>query len=114
MSRSIKKGLYVDEKLLKKVSLLKAGDKTVIKTWARASTITPEMVGFTFGVHNGRIHIPVFVTEDMVGHKLGEFSLTRKFVRHGGKMQREIEAAARQKEIDAAKAAKEAPAAEKK
>ncbi|MEX1064296.1 MAG: 30S ribosomal protein S19 [Candidatus Paceibacterota bacterium] len=109
MSRSIKKGIYVDEKLMKKVSKLKSGDKTVIKTWARASTITPEMVGFTFGVHNGRTHLPVLVSEDMVGHKLGEFSHTRKFVRHGGKMQREIEAANRQKEIDAAKAAKVEP-----
>ena len=91
---------------MKKVGKLKVGDKTVIKTWARASTITPEMLGFTFGVHNGKIHIPVFITEDMVGHKLGEFSLTRKFVRHGGRMQREIEAAARQKEIEAAQTAK--------
>ncbi len=106
MSRSIKKGAYVDEKLLKKVSKLKAGDKTVIKTWARASTITPEMLGFTFGVHNGKIHIPVFITEDMVGHKLGEFSLTRKFVRQGGRMKRELEAAAKQKEMEAAQAAK--------
>ena len=72
------------------------------------------MLGFTFGVHNGKIHIPVFVTEDMVGHKLGEFSLTRKFVRHGGRMQREIEAAARQKEIEAAQTAKAAPAEEAK
>jgi small subunit ribosomal protein S19 len=114
MSRSIKKGIYVDEKLLKKISKLKAGDKTIIKTWSRASTITPEMVGFTFGVHNGKIHIPVFVTEDMVGHKLGEFSHTRKFVRHGGRMQRELEAAAKQREIEAAQAAKTAPAEEKK
>jgi len=114
MSRSIKKGVYVDEKLLKKISKLKAGDKTVIKTWARASTITPEMVGFTFGVHNGKIHVPVFVTEDMVGHKLGEFSHTRKFVRHGGRMQRELEAAAKQKEIEAAQAAKVEKAEEKK
>lgn len=76
---------------MKKVGKLVAGEKTIIKTWARASTITPTMVGFTFGVHNGREHIPVFVTEDMVGHKLGEFSLTRKFIRHGGKMQAEIE-----------------------
>lgn len=114
MSRSIKKGVYVDEKLLKKVGKLRVGDKTVIKTWARASTITPEMVGFTFGVHNGKIHIPVFVTEDMVGHKLGEFAATRKFVRHGGRMQRELEAAARQKEVEAAQAAKVAPAEEKK
>jgi len=91
MSRSLKKGLYVDARILKKISNLKPGDKTIIKTWSRACTITPEMVGFTFGVHNGREHIPVFVTEEMVGHKLGEFSPTRKFVRHGGKMQRELE-----------------------
>lgn len=106
MSRSVKKGVYVDEKLLKKLGKLRAGDKTVIKTWARASTIAPEMVGFTFGVHNGKIHLPVFVTEDMVGHKLGEFAPTRKFVRHGGRMQRELEAAVKQKEIEAAQAAK--------
>ena len=106
MSRSLKKGPYVDQKLLKKISNLKAGDKTVVKTWARACTIVPEMIGYTFGVHNGRIHIPVLITEDMVGHKLGEFSLTKKFSRHGGKMQREIEAAAKQKEIDSAKVAK--------
>lgn len=111
MSRSIKKGIYVDPKLMKKVGKLKAGDKTVIKTWARASTITPEMLGYTFGVHNGRAHLPVYVTEDMVGHKLGEFSPTRKFSRHGGRMQKEIEAAAKQKEVDAAKAAKVEPAA---
>ena len=113
MSRSIKKGVYVDEKLLKKLGRLRAGDKTVIKTWARASTIIPQMVGFTFGVHNGKTHIPVFVTEDMVGHKLGEFSPTRKFSRHGGRMQKEIEAAAKQKEIDAAKAAKVEPTEKK-
>jgi small subunit ribosomal protein S19 len=88
MSRSLKKGPYVDAKLMKKVAKLKVGDKTVIKTWARASTITPEMVGFTFGVHNGRDHIQVRVVENMVGHKLGEFSPTRKFVKHGGKMQK--------------------------
>lgn len=97
MSRSLKKGPYVDPKLLKKVAKLKTGDKAIIKTWARACTITPEMVGFTFGVHNGKEHIPVFVSEDMVGHKLGEFALTRKFVRHGGKMQREQESVVRQK-----------------
>ena len=110
MSRSIKKGPYVDEKLLKKIGKLRVGDKTVIKTWARASTIVPEMIGFTFGVHNGRVHIPVLVTEDMIGHKLGEFSLTRKFVRHGGRMQREMEAAQKQKEIEVAQAAKAVPA----
>ena len=87
----------MDIKLISKVKDLKPGVKTIIKTWARACTITPEMVGFTFGVHNGREHIPVFVTEDMVGHKLGEFALTRKFVKHGGKMQKEQESSARQK-----------------
>lgn len=76
---------------MKKVGKLKAGDKTIIKTWARASTITPEMVGFSFGVHNGREFITVRVVENMVGHKLGEFSPTRKFVRHGGKLQKEVE-----------------------
>jgi len=91
MSRSLKKGPYVDEKLMKKISKLKIGDKTVIKTWARKSTITPEMVGFTIAVHNGKQHIPIFIQENMVGHKLGEFAPTRKFVRHGGKIQKEIE-----------------------
>lgn len=95
MSRSLKKGPYVDEKLLKKVAKMKMDDKTIIKTWARNCTITPEMVGYTFGVHNGKDHIPVFVTEDMVGHKLGEFSPTKKFVKHGGRMQREQEASVR-------------------
>lgn len=111
MSRSLKKGPYVDQKLLKKVGKSKAGGKNIIKTWARASTIIPEMIGFTFGVHNGRVHIPVLITEDMVGHKLGEFSHTRKFARHGGRMQKELESAQKQKEIDAAKAAKVEPAA---
>lgn len=91
MSRSLKKGPYVDPKLLKKISNMKTGDKTVINTWARGSNISPEMVGFTFGVHNGKIHVPVYVTEEMVGHKLGEFAATRKFVKHGGKLQKEIE-----------------------
>ena len=86
MSRSLKKGPYVNQRLLKKIKELKQGDKKVINTWDRAATITPEMVGFTIGVHNGRKHIPVYVVENMVGHKLGEFSLTRKFVSHGGKM----------------------------
>ncbi len=92
MSRSSKKGPYVDAKLLKKISKLKSGDRTVIKTWARASEISPEMVGFTLGVHNGKNFIEVLIKEEMVGHRLGEFSLTRKFVKHGGKMQRELEA----------------------
>lgn len=86
MSRSLKKGPYVNERLLKKLQNLKPGDKTVVKVWDRACTITPEMVGFTIGVHNGKQHIPVFVVENMVGHRLGEFSPTRKFVSHGGKM----------------------------
>ena len=106
MTRSLKKGPYVDQRLLEKISKKKAGDKSVIKTWARSSMIAPEMVGLTFGVHNGKDFISVFVTEDMVGHKLGEFSLTRKFSRHGGKIQKELEAAQKQKELDAAKAAK--------
>ncbi len=86
----------------------------VIKTWARDSQIAPEMVGFTFGVHNGRDHLPVLVTEDMVGHRLGEFSLTRKFVRHGGKMQKEIEQKAKESEIASAQAAKSAADSAKK
>jgi small subunit ribosomal protein S19 len=91
MSRSSKKGPHVDQKLLKKISGKKPGDKTVIKTWSRDSEISPEMVGFTFGVHNGRDFIEVPVSEDMVGHRLGEFSPTRKFTKHGGKMQRALE-----------------------
>lgn len=86
MSRSLKKGPYVDEKLLKKILALEPEDRTVIRTWARHSTISPEMVGYTIAVHNGRTHIPVYIQEDMVGHKLGEFSPTRKFPGHGGKM----------------------------
>lgn len=105
MSRSLKKGPFVDPSLLKKLGRLKVGDKTVVKTWARDSTITPAMVGFTIGVHNGKIHIPVFIVENMVGHKLGEFSPTRKFIRHGGRMQKEQEAAVAQKESESAKAA---------
>lgn len=108
MSRSLKKGPYVDEKLLKKIAGKKPGSLGAVKTWARRSQISPEMVGFTFGVHNGRAHTEVFVTEDMVGHRLGEFSPTRKFTRHGGKMQKEIEAKAKEVEITAAKSAKEA------
>lgn len=91
MSRSLKKGPYVDPRLIAKIGRIPAGAKTVIKTWSRDSVISPEMLGHTFGVHNGKDFIPVFVTENMVGHKLGEFSPTRKFVRHGGKMQKEIE-----------------------
>ncbi len=106
MARSLKKGPYVDQKLLKKISRFRPGDKTIIKTWARNCTIAPEMVGFTFGVHNGREHIPVLATEDMVGHKLGEFSPTRKFSRHGGKIQRDLEQKAAQKETEKLKESK--------
>mgnify|MGYP001312986168 CR=1 FL=1 len=92
MSRSLKKGPYVDDKLMKKVAAAKAtGDRSPIKTWARASSITPDMVGMRFAVHNGRKFLEVYVEENMVGHKLGEFSPTRKFTRHGGKMQKSIE-----------------------
>lgn len=105
MSRSLKKGPFTDAKLLAKVAKAGPNSKTVIKTWSRASTITPEMVGLTFGVHNGKQHINVFVVENMVGHKLGEFSPTRKFARHGGKLTKAIDAAA--------PAAPAAPAAKK-
>ncbi|PID87345.1 30S ribosomal protein S19 [Candidatus Gracilibacteria bacterium] len=85
MTRSLKKGPYIDERLLKKVQkMAESGKKGVIKTWARNCTISPEFVGNTFGVHNGKTHVPVFVTEDMVGHKLGEFSMTRTFRGHSG------------------------------
>lgn len=85
MSRSLKKGLYIYDRLLKKVEALnQSGKKTVIKTWSRDCTVCPEFVGHTFGVHNGRMHVPVFVTEDMVGYKLGEFAPTRRFIAHAG------------------------------
>ena len=106
MSRSLYKGPYVDEKLLTKIAKSKPADAVVIKTWARASVISPEMVGYIFGVHNGRDHIEVLVTEDMVGHRLGEFSPTKKFYRHGGKMQKELDIKKKEVEIAAAKAAK--------
>jgi small subunit ribosomal protein S19 len=105
MTRSLKKGPYVDAKLAKKVGVRKPNAGS-IKTWARASSIAPEFVGFTFAVHQGKDFIDVFVTEDMVGHRLGEFSPTTKFIKHGGKMQKEAEIAAKQAEITAATAAK--------
>lgn len=104
MTRSAKKGPYIDEKLLGKIKNIKPGAKAIIKTWSRDCAISPEMIGFTFGVHNGKEHIPVFVTEEMVGHKLGEFSHTTKFGRHGGKMQKELETKAVQAEAAKAKA----------
>jgi len=88
MSRSAHKGPYCEAKLLKKIEKLnKTGEKTVIKTWARSSTIMPEMIGHTIGVHDGRRHVPIFVTENMVGHKLGEFAMTRTFRGHATKAQ---------------------------
>lgn len=107
MTRSTKKGPYVDPKLLKKISGLSPGSKTVIKTWSRDSEIAPEMVGFTFGIHNGKDFIQVTIAEDMVGHRLGEFSPTRKFVKHGGKIQKELEMKAAETQTPAAVAPKE-------
>lgn len=107
MTRSLKKGPYVDERLIKKIAGKKPHEVGVIKTWSRPCVISPEMVGFTFGVHNGKAHIEVFATEDMVGHRLGEFSPTRKFIKHGGKMQKEQDIAKKDAEINAAKSAKE-------
>ncbi|MBO5008942.1 MAG: 30S ribosomal protein S19 [Clostridia bacterium] len=85
MGRSVKKGPFVDEKLLKKIiDMNNAGEKIVVKTWSRASTIFPDMVGHTIAVHDGRKHVPVYISEDMVGHKLGEFAPTRTFKGHAG------------------------------
>lgn len=91
MTRSLKKGPYVDPKLLEKIKKVQPHSNEIIKTWSRDSMISPEMVGYTFGVHNGKDFISVKIAEEMVGHRLGEFSPTRKFIRHGGKMQKEIE-----------------------
>ncbi len=89
MSRSVKKGPYIDAKLMKKVeAVIKSGQKAVIKTWSRSSTILPQMVGLTVGVHDGRRHVPIFITENMVGHKLGEFALTRTFRGHVSRSER--------------------------
>jgi len=106
MTRSISKGPYVDARLLKKIEGKKPVETGLIKTWSRRCQISPEMVGFKFGVHNGRDFIEVLVSEEMVGHRLGEFSLTRKFTKHGGKMQKEIEIKKKEAEIAAAKSAK--------
>ena len=89
MSRSLKKGPYIDQKLLEKIKRSDKDNKKPIITWARSSTISPEMVGYVIGVHNGKDHIPVQISEEMVGHKLGEFAKTRKFIKHGGRMARE-------------------------
>jgi small subunit ribosomal protein S19 len=114
MTRSLKKGPYVDERLLKKIEGKEPIKTGVIKTWSRASQIAPEMVGFVFGVHNGNKHIEVLVTEDMVGHRLGEFSPTRTFRKHGGKMQKEIEQKQKESDIASAQAAKASTADTKK
>ena|SRR5690606_29547737 len=106
MTRSLKKGPYVDERLLKKIEGKDPLSTPAVKTWARASQISPEMVGFTFAVHNGRKHIEFLVSEDMIGHRLGEFAPTRTFHRHGGKMQKELDQKKRESEIAAAKAAR--------
>ena len=113
MTRSTRKGPYVYEKLLKKIEGKKPEQIGPVKTWARDSQIAPEMVGFTFAVHNGKDHIDVFITEDMVGHRLGEFSPTRKFVKHGGKMQKDLEQKKKEAEITAAKQAKTATQSKK-
>ncbi len=110
MTRSIKKGINVDERLLKKIAGKNPLNTPIIKTWNRAAVISPEMVGFTFGVYNGKVHIPVLATEDMVGHRLGEFSPTKKFIKHGGKMQKELEQKKKEAEITQAKAATTAAA----
>ena len=111
MTRSLKKGPYVDPKLLKKIAGKRPEQSGAIKTWSRDSTIAPEMVGFTFAVHNGKEHVSVFVGEEMVGHRLGEFSPTKKFLRHGGKIQKELEQKQKESEIAAAQAAKGATTA---
>lgn len=98
MARSLKKGPYIHPSILKHMGRVSSGSKHVIKTWARNSTVTPEMIGYAFGVHNGRNFVEVRIMEDMVGHKLGEFSPTRKFVRHGGRMQKELEQKAQESE----------------
>ncbi len=107
MSRSLKKGLWCDPKLLKKIKNLRKEDRTILKTWSRSSTIFPEMVGYTLGVHNGKEHIPVLLTEEMVGHRLGEFSPTRRFEVHGGRIAKEEAAAAQATETQKLAATKE-------
>lgn len=114
MTRSLSKGPYVDPRLLKKIAGKRPEQSTPVKTWSRSCQISPEMVGFKFLVHNGKDFPEVFISEDMVGHRLGEFSLTRKFIKHGGKMQKDIETKAKEGEIAAAQAAKATTAEAKK
>lgn len=106
MTRSVKKGPYVDIKLLRKIAGKQPKDVGVIKTWARRSQISPEMIGFTFGVHNGKTHVEVLVTEEMIGHLFGEFAQTKRFTRHGGKLQKAADESKKRAEIEAAKSAK--------
>lgn len=106
MSRSTKKGPYLDPRVLKKIEGKDPMKTGPIKTWSRACMISPEMVGFTFAIHDGRKFQNVLVTEDMIGHRLGEFALTRTFHRHGGKLMKELEMRKREAEIAAAKAAR--------
>jgi small subunit ribosomal protein S19 len=111
MSRSLKKGPYIDPRLQKRIEALnKSGEKKVLKTWSRDSTIFPQMVGHTIGVHDGKRHVPIFITENMVGHKLGEFALTRTFRGHGGRSEKTTQVAGKPA---AAPAAAPAPAAPK-
>ena len=113
MSRSSKKGPYVDSHILEKIAKLPQGDPRPIKTLARGSEIAPEMVGYTFAIHNGKNFIEVAIKEEMVGHRLGEFAATRKFTKHGGKMQRELETAAAAAEAQKKAAAQTAEPAKK-
>ena len=106
MTRSVKKGPFVDIKLLKKIAGKKPEEVGVIKTWARYSQISPEMIGFTLAIHNGKTHVDVLVTEEMVGHRLGEFAPSKRFVRHGGRIQKEADEAKKEAEIQAAKTAR--------
>lgn len=114
MTRSIKKGINTDERLMKKIAGKNPLNTPMVKTWNRACQISPEMVGFTFGVYNGKVHVEVIITEDMVGHRLGEFSPTKKFIKHGGKMQKEMEQKKKEAEITQAKSATAAAADAKK
>lgn len=113
MSRSVAKGPFVDPRILKKVAGKRAENTPPIKIWVRDCVISPEMVGFKFLVHNGKDFPEVLVSEEMVGHRFGEFSLTRKFVKHGGKIQKEAEAKAKEAEVASAQAAKAAVEAKK-
>ena len=106
MTRSVKKGPHVDTKLLKKMTGKKPEEVGSIKTWARNSQISPEMIGFTLAIHNGKTHTDVLITEEMVGHRLGEFAPSKRFTRHGGRIQKEADVAKKEAEIQAAKSAR--------